>query len=255
MRVTAVLTRHANQLSLGRQMNDIPAASGSRSGDLELQQLALAIKQSPKRTDRVVRKQIARLLTEISVRLQPAKQALIKKWSGIINIESIVAEAVSNALIEAVKNLDRYDPERASVMTWINGILKYRFQDALRGHRERHKSISIENSDSQAEAKIQSQIDKDSPIVAESETAYMADALRRFINSDPEGHLAKSQIRNNANATFKAILLMRIEGLGWQEIADLLNIDTHSTVSSFHDRQLRKLTDYFRKYLSKHLCG
>ena len=236
-------------------MNDIPAVSSSRQRDLELKQLALAIKQSPTRTDRVVRKQIERLLTEISARIQPAKRVLIKKWEGIDNIESIVAEAVSNTLMEAVKNLDRYDPQKASVMTWINGILKYRFQDALRSYRSRHQSISIEDPESKAEAKIQAKIDRDDAVISESETAYMADKLRQFVNTDPEGHLSAVHIRDRPAASFKAILLLRIAGLTWQGIADRFDIPRHTTVTTFHDRQLRNLGTYFRKYLCKHLRG
>jgi DNA-directed RNA polymerase specialized sigma24 family protein len=239
--VTAILTRHGNQLSLARQMNDIPAASGSRPRDLELQQLALAIKQSPTRTDRVVRKQIERLLTQISVRLQPAKQAFIKDWSGIIDIESIVAEAVNNTLMEAVKNLDRYEPEKASVMTWINGILNYRFKDALRRYRECYQSVSIDNPDAMVEADIAN--------ISEPQPETIGSKLRSFIETDPDGHLAATHLRHHPLASLQKILLMRLDGLKWQEIANRLNIPSHSTINNFHDTQSRRLKDYFRKYL------
>lgn len=240
--MTAILTRQVgNQLSPGRQMNDIPAESGCRQRDLKLQQLVLAIKQSPTRTDRVVRKQIDRLLTQISAHLQPAKQALINKWPGIIDIESIVAEAVSNTMMEAVKNLDRYDPAKASVMTWVNGILNYRFQDALRRYRQRHESISIDNPNAMAEAEIAK--------ISEPEPEPMSSKLRRFIETDPDGHLAAAHLRNQPLASLQKILLMRLDGRKWQEIADCLNITSHSTINNFHDKQLRKWNDYFRKYL------
>jgi DNA-directed RNA polymerase specialized sigma24 family protein len=240
--VTAILTRPiGNQLSPERQMNDIPTASGSHPRDLELQQLALAIKQSPTRTDRAVRHQIERLLTEVSACLQPAKQALIKKWSGIIEIESIVAEAVSNTLMEAVKNLDRYDPAKASVMTWINGILNYRFQDALRKYRSRYDLLSIDNPDEMVEAEIAK--------LSEPEPETMGSKLRRFIETDPDGHLVAAHLRHHPLASLQTILLMRLDGLKWQEIAERLNISSHSTVNNFHDNQLHKWKDYFRKYL------
>jgi len=143
--------------------------------------------------------------------------------------------------MEAVKNLDRYDPEKASVMTWINGILNYRFQDALRMYRERHESISIDNPGEMASAAI-AEISK-----PESET--MGGKLRSFIETDPDGHLAVTHLRNNPSASLQKILLMRLDGLIWQEIADRLNVASHSTINNFHDKQLRKWNDYFRKYL------
>jgi DNA-directed RNA polymerase specialized sigma24 family protein len=254
--MTTILTRHSvHQLSPGGRMNDTPAESGSRRSDRELQLLVLEIQASTDRTNRVVRKQIDRLLKEITIRLGLPKQVLISNWSGIANIESIVAVAVNNTLIEALKNIDRYNPDKASVMTWVNGILRYRFLDTLPDRVRRDLSISFDNPDAKAEAKVQEKIDKDNAVIPESETAYMAHELRRFINKDPEGHLSNAHIRGNPAATFKAILLMRIEGLIWQSIADRLDIPRHSTVSGFHDRQLHNLGSYFRKYLCRHLRG
>lgn len=242
--MTTTLTRQiGNQLPPGRQMNDTPAESGSSLRDRELQLLVREIQASPNRTDRVVRKQIDRLLKEISTGLKLAEPALISKWSGITNIESIVAEAVNNTLMEALKNIDRYDPAQASVMTWVNGILKYRFQDALRRYKSRYESISIDRPDAMAEARIAE--------MSEPESDLPASELSQFIKTDPEGHLAETHIRNHPDATLQSILLMRLDGLKWQEITDRLNIPSHSTVNTFHDRQLHKLNHYFRKYLSE----
>jgi DNA-directed RNA polymerase specialized sigma24 family protein len=236
MNVTTTLTRQiGNQPAPVKPMNE-----DSISKDRELQQLVLEIQASSNRKDRVVRKQIDRLLGIIQTRLETSKRAFINKWSGIVNIEEIVNEAVNNTLMEASKNIHRYDPQY-SVMQWVNGILKYRFQDLLRKYRDRYESISFDNSDAMAEAKLaqMSSPESDSP----------ASELSQFIKTDPEGHLAQTHIRNHPEATLQRILLMRFDGLKWQEIADRLNIPSHSTVNTFFDRQLRKYNNYFRKYL------
>jgi DNA-directed RNA polymerase specialized sigma24 family protein len=230
-------------------MNDTPLESGSSQRDRELQQLVIAIKNSPDRKQPVVRKQIDRLLREILPRLKPAQTALISKWSGIVDIESIVAEAVSNTLVEAIKNIDRYNPDRSNVMTWINGILNFRFLDLLAKYRERYQSVSINDPDSMVELKIQAKIECDRAGVPELETASMASKLRQFIEADPEGHLDRVHVRTKSDATFKTILLMRIDGFTWQEIADRLDIPHHSTVCGFYSTQLRNWSHYFRKYL------
>ena len=143
--------------------------------------------------------------------------------------------------MEAVKNLDRYDPAKASVMTWINGILNYRFQDALRKYRSRYDSISLDNPGEMASAAIAQ--------LSEPEPETMGSKLRRFIETDPDGHLAVTHLRNNPSASLQKILLMRLDGFKWQEIADRLNVASHATINNFHDNQSRKLKDYFRKYL------
>jgi hypothetical protein len=83
----------------------------------------LEIQASNNRQNRVIHKQIERLLLQIQARLESSKRAFINKWSGIVNIDEIVNEAVNNTLMEASKNIDRYD-HQYGVMQWINGILK-----------------------------------------------------------------------------------------------------------------------------------
>jgi RNA polymerase sigma factor (sigma-70 family) len=234
--VTTTLTRQiGNQSAPVQQMNQ-----DNRSQDLELRQLAIAIQASSSRKDRVVRKQIDRLLALIQTRLESSKRALINKWSGIVDIEEIVNEAINNTLMEASKNIDRYDPQY-SVMQWINGILKYRLTDLLRKHRERYESISFDNPDAMVENEIAR--------ISEPESDLRSSELYQFIKEDPDGHLAQARINKRPDATLQIILIMRLDGLKWQEIAARLNISSHSTVNTFFDRQLHKLNNYFRKYL------
>jgi DNA-directed RNA polymerase specialized sigma24 family protein len=236
MNVTTTLNRQiGNQPAPVKQMNE-----DNRSQDLELRQLAIEIQASSSRKDRVVRKQIDRLLAMIQIRLESSQRALIRKWSGIVDIEEIVNEAIGNTLMEASKNIDRYDPQY-SVMQWVNGILQYRFKDLLRKYRERYESISFDNPDAMVEAKIAQ--------ISEPTSDLLDCELSQFIKADPEGHLAQTHIRNHPDATLQNILLMRLDGLKWQEIAIRLNINSHSTINTFFDRQLHKFNNYFRKYL------
>lgn len=256
-----------SQSSPEYQMNNPPAQLDSSLSDRELQLLVLEIQASTDRRDRVVRKQIDRLLKEVTIRLNPTKCKLISTWSGIADIESIVAEAERITLMEAVKkivgyDLDKegkkipvynpdkhgeknpvYDPNKSAVMTWVKLILDSRFKDMLRKYRVPHESISIDDPDTMVEAEIAK--------IYEPEPESIGSKLREFIETDPEDHLGK-HIRDNPKATFKAILLMRLDNLKWQDIADRLNIASHTTVHSFHDRQLCKWEDYFRKNLSKY---
>jgi DNA-directed RNA polymerase specialized sigma24 family protein len=157
---------------------------------------------------------------------------------------SRIGEAVTNTLLEVAKNIDSYDPEY-SVMQWATGILHFRFLDVLRKYRARYESISFDNSDAMAEAMAEAEIAK----MPKPESDLGTSELYQFIKTDPEGHLAAKHIRNHPEATLQKILLMRLNDLKWQEIADQLNISSLSTINNFSDRQLRNLNNYFRKYL------
>jgi DNA-directed RNA polymerase specialized sigma24 family protein len=241
-----------SQSSPKYQMNNPPAQSDSRQRDLELLQLVIAIKNSPDRKDRVTRKQIDLLLREVIDRLKPAQRKFISDWQGLVGVESIVAEAVEETIEEVLKNIHRYEPnhsKKASVMTWINRILYFNFQDARRKYLAQNESTLVTTQGATIEYNIQSEISSGQIIVPDSETEEMATKLLHFIRTDPEGHLNKIHIKDKPDATFKAILLMRIDELSWQDIADCFNIRRHTTVSSFHGRRLKEWKNYFRKYL------
>jgi DNA-directed RNA polymerase specialized sigma24 family protein len=209
--------------------------------------------------DRVIRKQINQLLTEVSARLQPAKKYWISQWSGIFGIESIVAGAVNETLSVAIKKIDRYEPDKAQFMTWINAILKFRVLDAIekeKKYRGRLTSldqpISADNPNSKAEGELQAKMEQVESANAEDlERNDLAAKLRQFIETDPDGILAKVHIRNKPDATFQQILLMRLVPMKWQEIADRFNISSHGTINTFHDRQLCRYNSYFCKYLQE----
>lgn len=231
--------KHVTNMLLCNIKGKLPPKIQMNARDLELNDLVLEIQASSDRKDRAIRKKIDRLLKEISSDLAGARQALLSRWSGIPDIKSIVDEAVNITLLEALKNIDRYESEYR-VMQWIGWIFNRRFQDVMRKYRARYESVSIE-----ANPTIEAQIDK----MSEMESESRADELVKFIQTDPEGHFAKAHIKGKPEATLQKILLMRLARRTFQNIAEEFAIDTHTTIASFHDRQLRKLNDYFRKYL------
>jgi DNA-directed RNA polymerase specialized sigma24 family protein len=255
-----------SQLSPGNQMNDTPAESGSRQRDLELLRLvqeiqAIKLRKAVLETqgcheealqrNKLLRKQIDLFLRKVIDRLKPAQGKLISDWQRLADIESIVAEAVNNTILQVVRNIDSYNPERSGVMTWINMILNSRFLDLVERYRPRHESISLDDPNGSAESEVQEKIDKDDAIVDDLETDYMARKLWEFIMKDPDGHFAETHIRDYPDATLKKILLMRLNRLTWQEIANQFNISSHSTISSFHDKNLRKKLNHFRENLCR----
>jgi DNA-directed RNA polymerase specialized sigma24 family protein len=244
MKMTTILPPPlGSQLSPGNQMNDTPAESGSRQRDLELLRLvqeiqAIKLRKAVLETqgcheealqrNKLLRKQIDLFLRKVIDCLKSVERALIRKWSGVSDIESIVAEAVSKTAMEVIKDIDNYNPNKpnTTVMKWICKILHSRFKDLLRKYRERYESISFDNEESKVQAKIQEEINDDSAVIYQSAREEMLNTLKWLVETDPE-----------------------LYPLKWQEIADQFDIPRHTTVSSFHDRQLDNLRGYFRRYL------
>ena len=70
-----------------------------------------------------------------------------------------------------------------------------------------------------------------------------------FRSEDPERHFLNTCMTRCPAVNLRSVLLLRLDGISWQEIANMFGISTHSTVASFHDRELRNLVDYFRNNL------
>ncbi len=233
----------------------------SRFIDIQLRPLVRAIQASTDRQAPVVCRQINRLLIVVSSGLQSTEQAYITKWSGIANIENIVADAVQKTLLEAIKNIDSYQPEKAHFLAWINGIFRYRFYDELNLNKiyvdkntlhDFEMKISEDNFNSKVIFEINAVLEEDQEAAGKDlEINNLRAELRKFIEEDSERIFASTHIRNRPDATFQRIMLMRLVPMTWQRIADSLNITSLQTIKSFHDHQLHKYKDYFRRHLQE----
>jgi DNA-directed RNA polymerase specialized sigma24 family protein len=210
--------------------------------DSYLKNLVLDIQASPNRRDRLTRKKIDFLLRSItgSSFFNRYLASLKTKWSGVANFEDICAETVNRTLLNVANNIDRYNP-RYTITQWVCGDLHNRMIDLLRQYQRRQHLVSFDMEDAQIQAKITG--------ISEDSEADRVSSLRDFIDQDPDGLLTDKHIRNRPEANLRAILLLRLEGQQWQEIAQIFQITSHSTVSTFSDRQVQNLQDYFRKYL------
>ena len=145
-------------------------------------------------------------------------------------------------------------------MTWINGILRFRFFDALNkctSYQENYQPISFDelisedNPNATVENKLQAEIVQRITETEDLERNDLRSELRQFIETDPDGILAKVHIRNKPEATFQEILLRRLVPMTWQAITDSFDIASHGTINTFHDRQLCIYKSYFRQYLQE----
>ena len=183
---------------------------------------------------------VNKLLTNLSSsrRWQQKIADLTAKWSGVPDIRSIVAEAANNRLLDIATNINRYDCQY-SFLTWACRFLEERLLDLLKRYGRHHDTIPIDDPNANIEGAL---VDAKSPDELESEVMK----LREFVEADPDEYFVNAWIKNHPQANLRSILLLRLDGLGWQEIATKFEINSLSTVSSFFYRKMQNLESYIR---------
>jgi DNA-directed RNA polymerase specialized sigma24 family protein len=155
----------------------------------------------------------------------------------------IYEEALQETYLYICKNIDRYQPEKGSIMGWFVFILKMRKITAfnlinwgiMSTYTYTNDGVELDLCD----------------IYTPDANPLPSEKLLAFIKEDPEGLLQRALFNNNANANFQAILLKKIEeDKSWEEIAqEFKSGATHGPLYSFYTRCCKKFSPYFTKYL------
>lgn len=149
--------------------------------------------------------------------------------------DDIYDEALQELLLFVCQKIDKYDPERGSIMAWVNVLLERRF------FRE-----AIPKVLGKQDAKRLTLADLDQ-FAAPEEVGTLTDALRECIELDPGGFLKAEHIENYPAANFQSLLKRRMSGKSWKEIAAEFDVKI-PTVSGFYYRCLTKLSPKLKEY-------
>ena len=199
--------------------------------DEVLKQLALVAQQHPPLTHgrQLALRQLVNGILQ-SGRLCRPQQG---QYSGVY--QDIYDEALQELLLFVCQNIDKYDPERGSVMAWVNTLLARRFfREAI------PKVLSQQNF----RVMTLSELDN---LAAPEETETLTEIFQECIESDPENLFQKEHIENYPAANFQALVKRRIAGQSWKEISADFEIKV-STVSSFYSRCLNKFSSKLKQY-------
>ncbi len=207
----------------------------------QLQKLALQAQQHPLGTT-VRRITLSKLIDGI-YRSGKLCHPYKGQFQGVY--EQIYQEALQDLFLYICKNLDKYDPERASFMTWVNMLLSQRFfKEAI------PKIIGSSN-----EIKVESSVLENLKDLAfddsESEDNYISafKKIRRYIEIDPKGIFQQAHIKKYPKVNFQEIAVKRWSGISWKDISEEFNIPV-ATLSNFYQRTLEKFRDELRN-----VCG
>lgn len=134
----------------------------------------------------------------------------------------------------------QYDPNRSSVITWLNQYLKWRlrgFQISKHQHLARYTSItpSAINKNQDATDNLASPLNA-FPILK---------TIHHWLETDPSGELRSVHIHNRPDITCQALLLRRLPPeQAWENISEDFGLPV-STLSSFYQQQcVPRLRDF-----------
>jgi len=204
--------------------------------DEQLRQLALVAQQHPPLTPErqlALRKLINGILT--SGRLCHPKSGQL---SGAY--QDIYDEALQELLLYICENIDKYNPERGSVMAWVNVLLERRFfKEAIPKILDKPNLTRMTLSD----------LDN---LALPEESENLTDLLRECIELDPENLFKKEHVENYPAVSFQALMRRRILGKSWKDISAEFHLKT-STISSFYSRSLTKFSSKLQEYCLNHM--
>lgn len=127
----------------------------------------------------------------------------------------------------------KFDPDRATVITWLNNYLTRRLQDT---EIERQKSARIFISPIQF-SDGQPPIDKIDTITAPDDIPPILEEIRAWAESDPDGDLRGTHIKGKPEINCQFLILHRLPPeTSWEDLA--AEVDSKvSTLSAFYQRQ------------------
>lgn len=146
----------------------------------------------------------------------------------------IYQEALSQTFLYVCRNINKYDPTRSQLMTWINYRLNLTFIDV--------KNKLINPNIQYFEPKY---LDN---VVANEDSTPLSEAIRQYIEDDPDNSFASQYIRNRPDANFRSIALARFSGKTWEELSSEFDLKL-PTLSRFFCRSCDKFRYKFREFL------
>lgn len=210
----------------------------------QLLELAIAAQRAPSNSAarQTALTQLMKLIVESGKLQQPHRTRFSQS-----NYEEIYAEARANLLTYIREGgIDKYDPQRGSVMAWVNNLMRYRVIDASRkiiGNHSGSRGEPYVSMHSLDQATSQGRLEWEAQAVPVS----TSDLMRKCLEEDVTGEFCSKHIENHPEASFQAITLSKLEGEHWKTMSARFGIPV-STLSRFFERYKPRFISQFRAY-------
>jgi hypothetical protein len=152
-------------------------------------------------------------------------------------------DALQQTWLYFCRSLDRYDPSKCSVITWLNNCLRWRLQDFCKAEAEnRARTISPSRS------AIADTTDAIENLPASPETPSILEETYLWVQTDPDEELRNTHIKGHPHITCQILILRRLPPeTSWKDIAQEFNLPL-STAPNFYKREcLPRLRNFARK--------
>ncbi|AFY66435.1 MAG TPA: sigma-70 family RNA polymerase sigma factor [Allocoleopsis sp.] len=210
----------------------------------QLLELAIAAQRAP--ADSEARHTALTQLMTLIVQPGRLKQPHRVRFSQS-NYEDIYAEARLNLLAYIREGgIDKYNPERGSVMAWINNLMQYRVIDASRkiiGNHSGKRDQPYMSMHSLDQPESQSRLEGEFQALP----ASTSELMRKCLEEDVTGEFRSKHVENHPEASFQAIALSRLENESWKSISERLGVPL-PTLSRFFGRYKPRFISQFRAY-------
>jgi hypothetical protein len=128
---------------------------------------------------------------------------------------------------------ERYNPDRASLITWLNNYLKRRLQDVRIGENQaKHDFVP-----SQKQGEDGEMIDVIAQQAAPPDLPPILENIKTWAETDQDGTLAATHIKGHPNVNCQLLILRRLPPeTSWEQLSKELGIGI-PTLSAFYQRK------------------
>ncbi len=141
------------------------------------------------------------------------------------------------------KTAKSYNPNKASVVTWLNNYLKWRLRDGYKKtEKQRKKTAPVRVDESN---KI---IDPVDSLPAQPDMPNILEEIEKWVLQDPEYKLRQTHLNNYPQITCQVLILKRLPPeTPWKTLAEEYQISA-GTLSSFYQRKCKPMLREFSKF-------
>jgi hypothetical protein len=151
-------------------------------------------------------------------------------------------DALQQTWLYVCRNIDKYDPEKSSVIHWIDQHLKWRLKD---GYIQKAEQAAKTATGFATDATVTT--DPIGQLVAPPDIPPILEETRQWVEADPDGELRRLSVYRHPACNCQVLLLRRLPPeTSWQAIAAEFDLPP-STPPNFYQRNcLPRLRNFAR---------
>lgn len=195
----------------------------------ELDQLAVAVSCSPPNS--LERRQ---RLTQLVALVQRSGSL----WLGRNVLKEDYEEALQQTWLHVCRNIETYNPQQASVMTWINNLLRYKLLDI---YRERTREQNRRTAEWTNEAgELHSLIENlPSPPDTPQSPSAILNEIRLWVRRESTG-LRRVHVRDRPDINCQVLILDRLPpAKTWKQLSQEFGGVPIQTLCNFYSRECK----------------